>query len=490
MSSGNSTGLVTALTTTAGLLAAVLGIIKYFSYRTKRDRIAAVGTAFEAVVEALASADDVKRMAAAIRLRRFFDPRGELATGGLWPRLRQLRAGEGHRAGQATNQDATAGTTEDMPRHRDRLWKLTRDELPYAADALNVIVAILREQPPGNFQKLLADALTKAPKELLAGADIQKANLQNAWLGQIDLPEADFYRADLSDASFKEATAQGVKFYEARLARTRFVGAKLQKGNFFGADLPRAEFTDAELTGAKFEQARATRALFRGAQLKGAIFTDADVREADFSGADLAGATFTGARLAKARFGNAQHVPDPILRKLGDDGVYPDDASGARKPRQVFLSQPAVLTVEQQILVDRIAHLVEQGEVDVVRLRRQEYPASGSLGELRRLMSGCSGLVIVGVRQLTVADGTLRPGTPEEAQVRNVTLPTPWSQIEAGMAFALELPVLVVDDHLWNAGVFGVRDESSGFALVDLAESSMEELDNRVREWLRALSSF
>ena len=490
MSSGNSTGLVTALTATAGLVAAVLGIVKYFNYRTKRDRIAAVGTAFEAVVEALASDDDVKRMAAAIRLRRFFDPRGELATGGLWPRLPQLRAREGHQAEQATNQDATAGTTEGTPRHRGRFWKLTRDELPYAADALNVIVAILREQPPGNFQKLLADALTKAPKELLAGADIQKANLQNAWLGQIDLPEADFYRADLSDASFKEATAQGVKFYEARLARTRFVRAKLQEGNFFGADLPRAEFTDAVLTRAKFDQARATRALFRGAQLQGATFTDADVREADFSGADLAGATFTGARLAKARFGGAQHVPDPIRRKLGDNGVYPDDANGVRKPRQVFLSQPAVLTVEQQVLVDRIAYLVEQGEVDVVRLRRQEYPASGSLGELRRLMGGCSGLVIVGVRQLTVADGTFRPGTPEEAQVRNVTLPTPWSQIEAGMAFALELPVLVVSDHLWNAGVFGIRDESSGLALVDLAASSMEEVDSRVREWLRTLSSF
>jgi hypothetical protein len=494
MSSGNSTGLVTALTTAAALVAAVLGIVKYFNYRTKRDRIAAVGTAFEAVVEALASDDDVKRMAAAIRLRRFFDPRGELATGGLWPRLRQLRARKEHQAERATNQDAiaatTAGTTEGTPRHRDRLWKLTRDELPYAADALNVIVAILREQPPGNFQKLLADALTKAPKELLDGADIQKANLQNAWLGRIDLPNADFYRADLSDASFKEATAQGVQFYEARLARTRFVRANLQEGNFFGADLPRAEFTDAVLTRAKFDQARATGALFRGAQLQGAIFTDADVREADFSGADLAGATFTGARLAKARFAGAQHVPDPILIKLGDDGVYPDDASGARKPRQVFLSQPAVLTVEQQILADRIAHLVEQGEVNVVRLRRPEYPASGSLGELRRLMSGCSGLVIVGVRQLTVADGTLRPGTPEEAQVRNVTLPTPWSQIEAGMAFALELPVLVVSDRLWNAGVFGVRDESSGLALVDLAASSTEEVDNRVREWLRTLSSF
>jgi hypothetical protein len=487
MSSSNAAGLVAALTTSAGLVAAVLGIFKYFNYRTKRDRIAAVGTAFEAVVEALASDDEVKRMAAAIRLRRFFDPRAELATGGFGPWLRGLRRrDEAHRAEQATEQDATAA----KPRHPHRPWSLTSEELPYAADALNVIVAILREQPPGNFQKLLADALTKAPKKLLAGADIQKANLQNAWLGQIDLPRADFYRADLSNASFKEATAQGVKFYEARLARTRFIRAKLQQANFFGADLPRADFTDAVLSGATFDQARATRAIFRGAQLQGAIFSDADVREADFSGADLARATFDGARLAKARFRGAQNVPDPILRTLGEGGVYPDEDNGTQKEHRVFLSQPSVLTVEQQMLVDRIAHLIEQGEVDVVRLRREEYPASGSLAEIRRLMSNCSGLVIVGVRQLTVADGTLRPGTPEEAQVRNVALATPWNQIEAGMAFALELPVLVVSDHLWDAGVFGVRDDTSGMALVDLAVSGMEAVDNCVREWLRTLSSF
>jgi uncharacterized protein YjbI with pentapeptide repeats len=486
MSSGNAAGLVAALTTSAGLVAAVLGIFKYFNYRTKRDRIAAVGTAFEAVVEALASDDEVKRMAAAIRLRRFFDPRAELATGGLWPWLRRLRRrDDGYRAEQATQQDAIAG----KPPHV-RPWTLTSDELPYAADALNVIVAILRGQPPGNFQKLLADALTKAPKELLAGADIQKANLQNAWLGRIDLPGADFFRADLSNASFKEATAQAAVFYEARLTRTRFTRAKLQEANFFGADLSRAEFNNAVLAGATFDQTRATRATFRGAQLHDATFSDADLREADFSDADLAGATFDGAQLARARFDGAQNVPDPILHRLGEDGLYPEDADGAQKKRRVFLSQPAVLTVEQQILVDRIAHLIEQDDVDVVRLRREEYPASGSLAEIRRLMSGCSGLVIVGVRQLTVADGTLRPGTPEEAQVRNVALATPWNQIEAGMAFALELPMLVVSDHLADAGVFGLRDDTSSLAMIDLAISDMEDVDNCVREWLRTLSSF
>src|SRR5215217_1257143 len=91
MSSGSVPALIATLTAVTGLIAAIVGVLKYFNYRSKRDRIAAVGTAFEAVVEALASDDDVKRVAAAIRLRRFFDPRAELATGGMTAWLRRLR---------------------------------------------------------------------------------------------------------------------------------------------------------------------------------------------------------------------------------------------------------------------------------------------------------------------------------------------------------------------------------------------------------------
>lgn len=40
--------LATAL---PGLVAAVLGILRHFNYRTKRDRIAAVGAALDAVVQ-------------------------------------------------------------------------------------------------------------------------------------------------------------------------------------------------------------------------------------------------------------------------------------------------------------------------------------------------------------------------------------------------------------------------------------------------------
>jgi uncharacterized protein YjbI with pentapeptide repeats len=477
MSSGGVSALVAVLTAVAGLVAAVL---KYFNYRTKKDRVAAVGVAFEAVVEALASADEVKRMAAAIRLRRFFDPRAELATGGVGLRLRRLAKHDGEESEPAERADSTGP---------DRA--LMNEELPYAADTVNVIVAILRNQPPGNFQKLLADSLTRAPKALLVGADLQRANLQNAYLGRIDLPRADFFRADLSSASFKEGKVQGAQFYEARLARTRFTRAHLEGANFFGADLSRADFSGATLQGASFAHVSARRSIFRAAQLEGAAFAPADLRGADFRDADLMHATFDGARLAGAAFEGARNVPDDIAGRLRSDGTHPGDETARDQPRRVFLSQSATLTAEQQAIVDRVARLIEEGGAEVIRLRREEYPASGTLAEIRRLMGGCSAVAIVGLSQLQVVRGTLRAGTPEETPVRDASVATPWNQIEAGMAFALDLPILVVRSQLGDDGVFGIRDEASTVTLVDVDEcADLASFDEAVAGWMRTLTSF
>lgn len=120
----------------AALLAGAVGILKYFSYRTRRDRISLVGQAFNSTVEGLSSDAEAKKLAAAILLRRFFD--------------------------KETEQGA-AGT-------------------PYEREAVAVIAALLRNTPTGELQKLLADGLAYASS--LQGADLQECNLSGAYLGQ------------------------------------------------------------------------------------------------------------------------------------------------------------------------------------------------------------------------------------------------------------------------------------------------------------------
>jgi hypothetical protein len=210
-----------------GLATAILGILKYFNFRSRRERAAAVGQAFAATVDALASTDPARQFAGAILLRRFFDQRTE--------------QGEG--------------------------------DSPYEKEAVAVIAALLRDITAGNLQKLLADGLGYAPS--LQHADLQRCNLQHAYLGvrpdrRVDLSNADLFEADLTGASLKGAWARGAVFFRAVLRET--------------------------------------------------VLRDSDLTEADFRDADLEGARFDGAHLSGARFDGAKAIPPEVMALLDDDG--------------------------------------------------------------------------------------------------------------------------------------------------------------------------
>lgn len=196
-----------------GLATAVLGILKYFTYRSRRDRQTLVGQAFSETMNALASQDEIRQLAAAILLRRFFDRRTEQGAAGA----------------------------------------------PYQHEAIRVIAALLRATETGELQKLLADGLAYAPS--LRGADLQRCNLSGAYLGDrlgrmVDLSDADLFNADLTGASLRGVRARGTVFYGAVLAKTVLENADLSNADFRDADLADARFDGAVLSGARFSGAR------------------------------------------------------------------------------------------------------------------------------------------------------------------------------------------------------------------------------------------
>jgi Pentapeptide repeats (8 copies) len=377
------TPIVALGTAIVGLGSAVVGITKYFNYRSQRDKIRSIGDAFEAVIASLRSDNPVERMAAAVRLRRFYDQKREMGTG---------------------------------------------KEAPYAKVAVDVAVAILRSQPTSDFQKLLADGLGLAPS--LQRADLQRTNLQFAYLGTrrkadgeevvTDLSYADFYRADLSRASLKRANAPYAVFYQARLRNTVLKGANLAGANFFDADL------------------------------SGAVFDDAILKEANFS--------------------CARDLPSGIREQLDEKGVYcnsaPFRAPATEKQNSecaVFVSKPGCLTPMQRVLLETALSKLRENGFLPKTLDRPDYPQFGAIGEVRQMLRGCKGALIFGFAELTVSIGSWRPGTPEEAELKDFALPTAWVQIEAGMAAMAGLPVLVMHEHDLKVGVFGLGESDTGF---------------------------
>ncbi len=354
----------------AALAGAIIALLQYFSFKftTNRDKAAATRKSLETVVASLASANEVDRLAGAILLRKFFDPTSEVSTRGT----------------------------------------------PYAADAVTVIAAILRGQPTGNFQKLLADGLAFAPS--LEGADLQRTNLQNAYLSlhgerHLDLRGADFFRADLAGASLKGANASGAYFFQARM-------------------------TDA-------------------------VLKNADLTEADFREADLFGAIFDGATLTGAKFDGARNLPAALAPHIKNnlwnapEGFKPSATNAETAAAAVvYVSKPGCLDAHQEKIVALICGWLESHGLRTSTLERSDYPATSVLAELRRRMSGCAGAIVFGFAELRISDGLWRPGTADEAKVTGRAWSTPWNHVEAGMAAMINLPLLLVAEPDVTNGVF------------------------------------
>jgi hypothetical protein len=408
------TSAAASATAIAGLIAALLGVLKYFNYKTNRDRMAAVGTAFAEMVKGLNSDDDVQRAANAILLRRFFDPRSEFAV-----------------------------------------RSLVRRKVPYASDAVNVIAAVLRTERTGIVQKLLADGLAYAPT--LANVDLPYTNLRNGYLGEKgkkrppSMRRVDFFHADLTDASFRGAKLQQAVFYETTCA--------------------------------------------------GTVFEDADLRNADFRRADLRGARLKGCKLAGARFAGATNLPAGVKDRLDETTqVFPAadkkkafDPPATSAPAdskaltpKVFISAPSISDPSCRAIRELVVDALGAGPDSIVQVQ-PPYSGSSPLRSVASTIQGCWGVVIIGLPQLHVPEGRLRSGTAAEQVVKDLRLPTPWNQIEAGMAAALGLPMLVISDCA-SGGVFGLGSDGDELRMIELRDDwDVREIRTAVRDWAEAL---
>jgi pentapeptide repeat protein len=387
--------LITALVAIVG---SVLAVTKYLS---RRDKQLAAQQAFRGVLDSLSSAVEHQRLGAAILLRRFFDPKTELGEGGT----------------------------------------------PYAREAVDVIAALLRETETGNFQKLLADGLLYASS--LEAVDLQRTNLQNAYLGAKggvapNLKRADFFRADLSAASLKGANAENAVFYQARLHNT--------------------------------------------------IFKETNLAGASFFEADLLGANFSGATLRKANFRGARNIPQGLMARIAEDGTYsgPDTvprdtlSAGAGRPK-VFISKPGTLTVPQQGLVREVTGILAEENIDSATVERRDYPSVGAISEVRRVLIGCSGALIIGFRQLEVTKGTWRSGTEEVKSIEDVALPTTWNHVEAGMAAMAGLPMLFLVERGVIGGLFELGDVGHAVTNLDLLKPNRDEIRRSIEVWAHSV---
>ncbi|MCL1890921.1 MAG: pentapeptide repeat-containing protein [Coriobacteriia bacterium] len=336
-----------------------------------------------------------------------------------------------------------------LPRFFDAKSELGTKHIPYANDAVKLVAAVLKTESTSVVQKALADSLADAPS--LAGVDFQRANLRGCYWGRrsgetpISAQRADFYRADLSTASLR--------------------GACLRK------------------------------AQFKRAQLVGTVLKDADLRECNFDLANLRGASFDGALLAGASFVGANHIPSSIVDLLDKDGVFAGDSvapsiqptNGPLQSGRVFLSRPSQCDKLGLVMVGQICQGITAANMEIVTFPPDEYGIGAPLDEVKQRINKCDAVIILGVPQIEAVQATLRAGTDRERTIDRALLATPWNHIEAGIAAALDKPILIIRDEV-NEGIFEIGDQPHAVTIIDVSgDESFAQLNSAVADWAAEL---
>jgi len=127
----------------------------------------------------------------------------------------------------------------------------------------------------------------------------------------------------------------------------------------------------------------------------------------------------------------------------------------------VFVSCPTTLRSDQQKMRLHITRILDRLGLEPRALGRSDYPSEFPLREVLVIAKKCSGAVVLGFHQSVCTGLEIRPGTKKAKLIRGKSyFPTAWNNLEAGVTFALGLPVLVFREEGVSDGIFdhGVSD--------------------------------
>jgi hypothetical protein len=117
---------------------------------------------------------------------------------------------------------------------------------------------------------------------------------------------------------------------------------------------------------------------------------------------------------------------------------------------QLFVSRPNWVADEFRPGMDGFLSLLKSSGFRPRTIGASDRPLGAPLDEVIRLMDLCSAAVILGYPQVVVATGTIKGTTITEV----LELPTEWNHIEASLAYAKRLPLLVISHEGMRRGIF------------------------------------
>lgn len=111
---------------------------------------------------------------------------------------------------------------------------------------------------------------------------------------------------------------------------------------------------------------------------------------------------------------------------------------------KVFLSVGRAFTLEQERFIGAFEDFLRVQGLTPETVGRTYVKNQQPLRSVAECMRECSGVVVLAFERVFIAEGKEKRASNDEAAIQNTSVPTVWNQIEAAMAYTLDLPLLVV----------------------------------------------
>lgn len=113
---------------------------------------------------------------------------------------------------------------------------------------------------------------------------------------------------------------------------------------------------------------------------------------------------------------------------------------------KVFISMGSTANKEQREFVDAILNSLKTVELSPRIMNENEWSHEQPLRAIKNVMKECCGAVVIAFTRTNFPSGT-EIRKDESRKLTNISLPTPWNHIEASMAYAYDMPLLVIAEN-------------------------------------------
>jgi hypothetical protein len=116
----------------------------------------------------------------------------------------------------------------------------------------------------------------------------------------------------------------------------------------------------------------------------------------------------------------------------------------------IFLSRPTWVSSEFEEGLNIFLMYLKNMGITPRTLGTTDYPSKAPLDEIIEIMEECQGAIVLGYPQIEVIEGNLKGNKISEKLI----LGTEWNRVEASLAYAKSLPLLIIHHETVSRGIF------------------------------------